>query len=138
MKNLYLIAGVCVLAACGREQAAGPAAEETNVAANTAEAPATAMSLNETTWTYTRKGQQIQESIDANGDYIANAGTKHLDHGKYAMVDGKHCFTSAMTKEGQVCWTTPANTEVGASADITSDKGEKLTVTRQAYVAMSM
>jgi hypothetical protein len=43
-----------------------------------------------------------------------------------------------MTKEGPDCWTSPANTEVGESAEITNDKGEKLTVTRVAYVPLTM
>jgi hypothetical protein len=96
------------------------------------------MSLHETTWTFTRDGKQIQESIDASGNYIANAGEEHIDHGSYALVDGKQCFTSAMTDEGQECWTAPANVAVGESVDITSDKGEQLTVTRQEYVPMTM
>ncbi len=138
MKNLFLLAGASVLAACSGQQATAPDAEGANVAVSEIETPATAMSLNETTWSFSRDGKQIQESIDASGNYIANVGNEHLDHGKYAMIDGKQCFTSAMTEEGQVCWTAPANMEVGKSADITSDKGEKLTVTRQEYVPLTM
>ena len=127
-----------MLAACGGQEATAPEAAESNVAVAETEAPAEVMSLHETTWTFTRDGKDIQESIDASGDYIANAGEEHVDHGTYALVDGKQCFTSAMTDEGQVCWTTPANVEVGESVDITSDKGEQLTVTRQEYVPMTM
>lgn len=138
MKKLFLFAGVTMLAACGGQQGTAPDTDEANVATAETEDPAETMSLNETTWAFTREGKKIQESIDASGNYIANAGDEHLDHGKYALVDGKQCFTSAMTDEGQVCWTAPANMEVGKSAEITSDKGEKLTVTRQAYVPMTM
>jgi len=134
MQKLILLAGAALIAACGQREAA-PAAEE-NVAA--AEAPAETMSLHETTWTFTRDGKDIQESIDATGNYIANSGDEHVDHGTYALVDGKQCFTSAMTDEGQVCWTAPGAIEVGESVEITSDKGEKLTVTRQDYVPMTM
>lgn len=137
MKKLFLCAGLAMLAACNGQQAPAPATDEANLALET-EALAEAMSLNETTWAFTREGKQIQESIDASGDYIANAGDEHLDHGKYALVDGKQCFTSEMTDEGQVCWTAPAKMEIGESAEITSDKGEKLTVTRQTYVPMTM
>jgi hypothetical protein len=42
-----------------------------------------------------------------------------------------------MTKEGEVCWTTKP-TEIGQSFETTSDKGEKLTVTRVAYVPGTM
>jgi hypothetical protein len=136
MKKLILLAGAALLAACGDRQANAPEAEDANVAA--AEAPAEVMSLHETTWTFTRDGKAIQESIDASGNYIANSGDEHVDHGTYALVDGKQCFTSAMTDEGQVCWTAPENIEVGESVEITSDKGEKLTVTRTEYVPMTM
>lgn len=138
MKKLILLAGAAILAGCGERQATAPDTEETNVAANGTQAPAEAMSLHETTWTFTRDGKQIQESIDASGNYIANAGDEHVDHGTYAMVDGKQCFTSAMTDEGQVCWTAAGNVEVGQSLEVTSDKGEKMTVTRQEYVPMTM
>ena len=137
MNKLILVAGVFALAACNDREAAAPAAEE-NVAATENEAAPAAMALHETSWTFTREGKDYQESIDATGNYIANSGDEHADHGTYAMVDGKHCFTSAMTEEGQVCWTTPANIEVGQSVEITSDKGEKLTVTRAEYQPLSM
>jgi hypothetical protein len=143
MKNLVLIAGLVALAACGQKQESN-VAEEANVAlaepdANAAaEVTPAAFQLNETTWTFTDKdGQVIQESVDASGNYIANAGDKHIDHGTSVMKDGKACFTSAMDKQGEACWTTQP-VEIGQSMETTSDKGEKLTVTRVAYVPMSM
>lgn len=138
MKKLILLAGAAMLAACGDREASAPDGNEANAAAAGTETTAEAMSLHETTWTFTRDGKQIQESIDASGNYIANAGDEHIDHGTYALVDGKHCFTSAMTDEGQVCWTAPANIAVGESVESTSDKGETLTVTRVEYVPMTM
>ena len=143
MKHLFLLAGVAMLSACGtRDGADSNAAAAANeaVANDSAAVNSTAdlASLNGTSWTFTREGKQVQESIDENGNYIANAGEEHLDHGTYAMVDGKQCFTSAMTDEGQVCWTVPGNVDVGGSADISSDKGERLTVTRIEYVPMTM
>ena len=139
MKKLLLIAGCAALAACGQKEEAAPV-EETNVAvaepdSNMAE-PAE-FTLAETTWTFTRDGKAIQESIDAGGNYIANAGNEHVDHGTAVMKGDKACFTSAMDKEGELCWTTAA-TDVGQSMDTTSDKGEKLTVTRIAYVPMTI
>ena len=53
------------------------------------------------------------------------------------MKSSKACFTSAMTKEGEICWTTKP-VAVGQSMNTVSDKGEKLTVTRTAYVPLSM
>ena len=145
MKKLLLIAGIAALAAC-QQQPTSNTAEDANVALNepdanaAAEATPAAFKLSETTWTFTDKdGQKIQESIDANGNYIANAGDKHVDHGTAVLKDDKACFTSAMDKEGEVCWTTAPNpVEIGQSFDSVSDKGEKLTVTRVAYTPMTM
>ena len=92
-----------------------------------------AFQLNDTSWTFTRDGKAITETIDASGNYVAWAGSEHIDHGTGVMKDGKACFTSAMDKQGEVCWTTKP-TEIGQSMDTTSDKGEKLTVTRVAVV----
>ena len=98
-----------------------------------------AFQLYDTTWTFTdSKGVKIKESIDARGNYIANTvDGKHVDHGTGVMKGDKACFTSAMTKEGEVCWTTKP-VAVGQSLNTVSSKGEKLTVTRVAYAPMSM
>ena len=98
--------------------------------------------IKNTSWTYVDPTKKVkaQESIDADGNYIENAVSgKHIDHGTAVMKDGKACFTSAMTKEGEACWTTlPHALKVGHSFVTTSDKGEKLKVTRVAYVKLSM
>ena len=133
MKILFVMTSVAMLAACG-----SPEAEQETVAVAEVEAPVEAMSLNETSWKFMMDDKDILESIDATGNYIANAGDEHYDHGTYVQVDGKQCFTSAMNDEGQMCWTTPANIEVGASVDITSDGGEKLSVTRVEYEPLTM
>jgi hypothetical protein len=139
MRIIILTATACLaLAGCNRADA--PAADNAAEAANEAATPApteAAMSLNETTWTFTRDGKEITESIDASGNYIANAGTAHHDHGTVVMKDGKACFTSAMDKEPPTCWTV-ADTAVGQSMETTSDTGEKLTVTRVEYQPLSM
>ena len=99
-----------------------------------------AFQLDETTWTFTDKdGTKVKESVDASGNYIANSadGKKHLDHGTGVMKGDKACFTSAMNKNGEECWTTRP-VAVGESMETTSDKGGKLTVTRVAYEAMSI
>ena len=108
------------------------------VFAKTAKAPA--FQLNETSWTYVDPDKKVKarESIDANGNYIENAVSgKHIDHGTAVMKDKKACFTSAMNKDGEVCWTTKP-VKIGHSMTTTSDKGQKLTVTRVKYVPMSM
>ena len=93
--------------------------------------------INETSWEFTREGKATTETIDATGSYVAWSGAEHIDHGTAVMKDGKACFTSAMDKEGEVCWTTsPTPTEVGQTFETTSDKGEKLSVKRVAFVAV--
>ena len=140
MHKIMLFAAVAALAGCSQETAAPPA-EDVNVAASETATPAAtpaAMSLMETTWTFTDKdGKNIEESIDPAGNYISTAGAKHEDHGTVAMVDGKACFTSKMDKDGPNCWTV-VDTAIGATTETVSDKGEKLMVTRVAYVAKTM
>jgi len=146
MRLMICLTAAVALGACSRQAEAPPAtdngaAEMNATAADTnAAAPApAAFQLNETTWTFTDKdGNKVKESIDAAGNYIANSTAgKHLDHGTSVMKGDKACFTSAMTKDGEVCWTTK-DVAIGESMETTSDKGEKLTVTRVAYEALSM
>src|SRR3954462_10057184 len=104
-----------------------------------ATAKAAAFQLNKTTWTFTdKKGVKVRESIDVDGNYIANsAAGKHLDHGTSVMKGDKACFTSAMTKDGEVCWTTK-RVAIGHSISTKSDKGETLKATRVSYSPLSM
>jgi hypothetical protein len=103
-----------------------------------ADAKTAAFQLNKTSWTFVDHGKKVRESIDAAGNYIENTVSgKHVDHGTAVMKGNKACFTSAMTKEGEVCWTTKP-VAIGHSMVATSDKGEKLKVTRVAYVKLSM
>ena len=146
MHKLILVAAAAALAGCSQEQPAAEPAEDANVAmeanadANMADAnvAGTALTtLNETTWEFVEDGKPIQESVDATGKYIAVSGSEHIDHGTAVMKDGKACFTSAMDQEGEVCWTDPM-LAIGQSGETTSDKGEKLTVKRTAYVPLTM
>ena len=142
MHKILMFAAVAALAGCSQETAAPPA-EDANVAvadanAATPAAVPAAMSLNETTWTYTDKdGKKLEESVDAAGNYISTAGAAHDDHGTMVMKDGKACFTSAMNKDGELCWTV-VDTAIGQTTETVSDKGEKMMVTRVAYVAKTM
>jgi hypothetical protein len=96
--------------------------------------------INETSWSFVDKGTKVRETIDKDGNYIENAVSgKHLDHGTAVMKGKKACFTSAMTKEGEVCWTTPRSAvKVGHTFVTTSDKGRKLKVTRIKYTVLKM
>ena len=104
------------------------------------QASAKPFQLNETSWSYVDHGKKVRETIDADGNYITNAVSgKHMDHGTAVMKGGKACFTSAMTKEGELCWTTPKSAlKIGHSFVTRSDKGRKLKVTRIAYVKLEM
>jgi hypothetical protein len=104
------------------------------------QASAKPFEITGTSWSFLDHGKKVHETIDADGNYIANAVSgKHMDHGTAVMKDKKACFTSAMTKEGEVCWTTPkTELKVGHSFVTTSDKGRKLKVTRIAYTKLEM
>ncbi len=138
MRLTICLTAAVALCACSKP-AESPNATE-NAAENVAEANAAAatpapMQINETSWTYTDKnGSKVQELIDPSGKYVStSAAGKHVDHGKAWVQDDKVCFDSAMDKEAASCWTAK-HAEIGQSMDVTSDKGEKLTVTRIAYV----
>lgn len=136
MKTLFAIAAIATLSACG-----SPEPEQTEAPVAEAETPAIAP-LFETSWTFTRDDKAYRESIDADGAYIANlvtdSGEEHFDHGTYEMVDGKHCFTSAMNDDGQICWTAPDTIAVGETAVATSVAGDELSITRQEYEPLTM
>jgi hypothetical protein len=140
MRTVMTSLAVLALVACSKpaETTNDMNAAESNVAmeANATDAnmavPA-AFQINETSWEFTRKGKATTESVDSSGNYVAWSGAEHIDHGTAVMKDDKACFTSAMDKEGEVCWTT-SPTEIGQSFETTSDKGEKLTVTRIVFM----
>jgi hypothetical protein len=146
VKYPYLLAAVAMVAACQKAEEAPPVdnnvvVTDANAATTNAAAPAAgaAMTLLGTSWEWTQDGKPMQQSVDSSGNYVVVSGAEHIDHGTWAQVDGKQCFTSAMTKDGQVCWT-PAQgrMEIGESTDATSDKGDKLVVKRVAYVVRKM
>ena len=108
--------------------------------ATQATAKSPAFQLNNTSWAYVDpdKKVRVRESIDASGNYIENAVSgKHIDHGTAVMKGDKACFTSAMTNDGEMCWTTRP-VKIGHSMVTHNDKGRKLSVTRIAYVKLSI
>ena len=146
MRIVITSLAVLALVACNKAAETGneAASATANAAGNVTEAASNAMAavtpagfqLNETSWTYTYKGKDQTESIDANGHFtswVTKPAVKVVDEGTSVMKDDKACFTSAVDKKGEVCWTTKP-VDVGQSMDTVSDKGEKLTVTRAAYV----
>ena len=150
MHKLLVLASAAALAGCSQERAADPAAENDvttadanltidNTAATNMAAPAALTTLNETSWEFTdpKTNKPMQESIDASGNYVIVSGKEHIDHGTAVIKDGKSCFTSAMDKKGEECWTDPA-LAIGQTGVSTSDKGEKLTLKRVAYAPLTM
>ena len=140
MRTIICLTAVLALAACNKEAAPAADSATTEVTETAAPmAPAALTTMNETTWEFTdaKSGKPMQESVDAAGKYIAVSGKEHMDHGTVVMKDGKACFTSAMDKEGEVCWTDPLLAE-GASGETTSDMGETLAIKRTVYVPMTM
>jgi hypothetical protein len=140
--TISIAAALAVCAYANPALAQTAPADTMKPAATPAAAPAAVpepFQIDGTSWAFTGKdGVKVQESIDAAGNFIAQSDAgKHLDHGTAVMKGDKACFTSAMTKEGEVCWTTKP-LKVGESFDTTSDKGDKLTVTRVAYHALEM
>ena len=150
MRALLILTATFALAACNNKPAEAPAANDmamnadvdaanANMADANMAAPAMLASINETTWEFTdaKSKKAMQESVDAAGKYIVVSGKEHIDHGTGVMKGGKACFTSAMDKQGEVCWTDPM-IAVGASGETTSDKGEKLAIKRVAYTPLTM
>jgi hypothetical protein len=134
MHKVAISLAVLALGACSKpaDTNVNAAAVETNTSVST---PAT-FELNETTWKYTREGKDITESIYPDGHYISwvmKPTIDYIDQGSAVMKDTKVCFTSSENHEGEDCWTTQP-TEIGQSMETTSDKGEKLTVTRVKFV----
>lgn len=137
MKKFTLILAIGALGACNQQQAGAPAENATAETDVNAVTPAS-VTLNGTSWEFTREGVKYVETIDENGNYIADtADGKHSDHGTMVMKDGKACFTSKMNDEGEECWTVE-ETQVGQTITTTSDKGETLEVTRIEYRPLSM
>ena len=137
MRKIMLLAAMVALSACNQREAE-PANDTVMAEANEAVvATPAAFTINETSWEFVDPKSQkaVTETIDATGAYVTWAGAEHVDHGTAAMKDGKACFTSAMNKDGEMCWTDP-KLGPGASGETVNDKGEKLTVKRIAYVAV--
>ena len=133
MRMLIIPMAAVALVSCNKTTPVAKEAMTNNATDNTAAIPA-AFEIKGTSWEYTRNGKPIQESVDTAGNYVSHSGATHIDHGTAEMKDGKACFTSKMGKMDTRCWTT-SPVEIGGSMDTVSDKGEKLSAKRVAYVA---
>ena len=142
MRLTICLTAAVALCACSKPAESPPPAAD-NAAENVAEANASAATsatpqINETSWTYTDKeGRKVQESIGPDGKYVSTASDgKHVDHGKAWVQNEKVCFDSDMDKEAETCWKA-SRAEIGQTMEAVSDKGERLSVTRIAYVPPS-
>ena len=92
------------------------------------------MACNKPAETTTENVAEENMAMDANA--VVTPAAFQINETTWEFTDdGKACFTSAMDKEGEVCWTAQP-TEIGQSMDTTSDKGKKLTVKRVAFMAV--
>lgn len=97
MKAFALLAGVAMLAACGQKQeAAAPDAAATEaMPVDAAATPAAAMTT--TAGSYDVSGPDGKTYVDTlmdDGTYVErDAGGKVTEKGKWAVKDGKTCFT---------------------------------------------
>ena len=81
---------------------------------------------------FTDKTQEASRNRSTPTAITSAVPAEHIDHGTAVMKDGKACFTSAMTRTARSAGRPRSRS---ASRETTSDKGEKLTVTRVAYAA---
>lgn len=122
---------ICLIAAIALVPVASPVGAKTMHKASP-------IVLNHTTWTYSMKGKTYRETVDADGHYITQTlGGKHIDHGTAVVKGDMACFTSAMNKDGEVCWKSH-DVAVGHSMVVTNAKRGKLTVHRVAYRPLAM
>lgn len=130
MTKAILASLVVLLASCAPEP-------EKDAGGSGPPAPAPVMSLVNTSWEFTAGGKRMALTVDPSGAYVEERDGTHVDHGTYAQVGGKDCFTSAMGDQGVNCWTAIPETPIGGTASATSDKGQKSVFTRVAYRSLN-
>ncbi|MFO6447427.1 hypothetical protein ACLBKU_09820 [Erythrobacter sp. NE805] len=128
MKRYAILASFAVLAACSKPASEAPADEETPAAAETAAAAMTTAN-GSPAGTYTvvdAKGTEGTSVLNADGTYVDTAADGAVTEGRWAVVDGRTCFTAG---EGKLptCWTESAPGADG-SFTATSENGESVTV----------
>ena len=138
MKKLVLLASCAALVSCA-DSATENAAPVDDVVVDEAVVEDTAgNSVMGTSWSFSEDGTAYVETIDDNGAYITEtADGEHADHGTAVMKDGKACFTSAMTDEGERCFTVPDHA-IGDTITVVDDNGNSLEVTRTEYAELTM
>ena len=96
MKKFVIVAGIALLAACGsNKDASGDAAASDAAAASAAATPAAVHTPAPGSYDVTTPdGKKLTNTLMADGVYVRrDAGGKVLDKGKWAVTDGKTCFT---------------------------------------------
>ena len=96
MKKFVIIAGIALLAACGsNKDASADAAASDAAAASAAATPAAVHTPAPGSYDVTTPdGKVLTNTLMADGGYVRrDAAGKVLDKGKWAVTDGKTCFT---------------------------------------------
>lgn len=136
MKNIAIVAGFAVLAACSKPAPTEPAAEETAAAPEAAAAGATTGN-GSPAGTYTvvdAEGTTATSVLNADGTFTDTGADGKVTEGTWAVVDGKTCFTEKAEGAKAVCWTESAP---GADGSFTAvnEAGESVTVKPAAAAA---
>ena len=95
MKKFIILGGVALLAACGAKKDAGADVAATDAAATTAAAVPAAVAPAPGSYDVTNPdGSKGVTTLMADGGFVdRDAAGKVTSKGKWAMVDGKTCFT---------------------------------------------
>lgn len=128
MKKLVILAGFALLAACGaKKDTAADAAASDSAAASAAATPAAVFTPTPGTYDVTTPdGKKHTTTLMADGVYVRrDAGGKVLDKGKWAVTDGKTCFTP---ETGAVDCYTDTMPAADGSFTATDSKGAVLQV----------
>ena len=96
MKKFVIIAGIALLAACGsnKDESADAAASDAAAASAAATPAAVHTPVPGSYDVTTPDGKVLTNTLMADGGYVRrDAAGKVLDKGKWAVTDGKTCFT---------------------------------------------
>ena len=127
MKNLVILSGLAILAACSKPAPTTDAASEPAVVASQADTSmSSAMPSPGTYQVKMPNGKTGTTTIKADGTYVDMAGGKETEMGAVASRGGKTCFAPKGGTE--TCFTDGPPSADGSWVS-TNEKGEKYTIT---------
>ena len=127
MKKIVLLSGLALLTACSKPAPTADATDEPSAAASQANASSAAATPPPGTYQVKMPdGKTTTTTIAADGTYVDMAAGKETEKGKFAVRDGKTCFTP--TGGTETCY---IDSPPGADGSwiTTGPKGEKYTIT---------